>query len=136
MFRDKCLVRPSRWDGTTLPYRPEVPVVLGFRCATDPARLRVHVPDAEGNYRGLVPGREYVERQINAVPLHDGTPLPAMKRDAATQVEWGDLPDVDAPADVERYRVDAAAVRIWRTVLRRSAARPGTKRSRPAPDEV
>jgi hypothetical protein len=94
MLRAESFVRPCEWDRRTVPYRPSVPVLLGWYSAAAPTVYRVVVPDVEGLYWDLVPGRAYVERQLVPVVLPDCTSRPLPRQDKSTQVDWDDLPEV------------------------------------------
>ncbi|KEG06316.1 hypothetical protein DQ04_14661020 [Trypanosoma grayi] len=88
------IVRASRWDHVTLPYVPQRPCLIYYVIPGDNVP-RVAVPNARGEYLHLIPGMPYVEEEAEdgeeAVPLLEYAPPPLLA-DAATQVEWEDLP--------------------------------------------
>jgi hypothetical protein len=84
--------RPCEWDRRSNPYRPDVPVLLGWFSTADPKRMRVVAPDAQGFFWNLVPGRAYIEQQITPVVIRDCTTRKVTHRDATTQVDWHELP--------------------------------------------
>jgi hypothetical protein len=107
--------RLCEWDGTTLPYRPDVPVMLCWYGGSDHRQTRVVVPDSEGFYWNLVPGRKYVERQLEPALMFDCTVAQSPTRDASTQVDWYDLPPI-SEADRERFVPPGASADV-RTAL-------------------
>jgi hypothetical protein len=118
--------RPCQWDGVTLPYRPEVPVLLCWYGGAKRGSVRVVVPDAEGYYWHLVPGRQYLERQIEPALMFDCTVAHPKSRDAATQVDWYDLPPIKA-TDMDRFLPSDAPPMVT-TALRASLTEKPARR--------
>ncbi|RNF03555.1 hypothetical protein TraAM80_05613 [Trypanosoma rangeli] len=106
------LVRRCCWDHATLPYVPERPCLLYYLIPGDTVP-RVAVPNARGEYPHLIPGMPYLEEvgdedveecegsERLTVPILEFSP-PTIRADAATQVEWNELP-VPPPAHLQRF---------------------------------
>ena len=120
--------RPCEWDGVTSPYRPNVPVVLSWISAADPGRPRVVVPDVEGFYWNLVPGRKYIETQLAPVVLVDCTVALPRTREAGTQVDWHDLPALPVTHHA-RYLPSMRLPEMATSLEKLSRARPKRGRS-------
>ncbi|EAN96512.1 hypothetical protein C3747_22g317 [Trypanosoma cruzi] len=107
-------VRRCRWDHKTLPYVPERPCLLYYIIPGDTVP-RVAVPNARGEYPHLIPGMPYLEsEEVSeeeawgcarddqvALPVMEFAP-PPIQTDAATQVEWNQLP-VPPLAHLQRF---------------------------------
>jgi hypothetical protein len=65
-------------------------MVAWFSGPAEPV-MRIVVCNSAGEYHNLRPGMPYVEYIASVVTVGE-LPAPPGARDAATQVEWGDLP--------------------------------------------